>query len=57
LGSQAIFFNEDGDDLPPGLAPLFESCEKLETLLIRRYSSPVRHHPIWKCSGFKGFQK
>ena len=55
-GSQAIFFTEDGNELPHGLAPLFDSCEKLEPLVIRRNSSPVRTHPIWKCSGFKGMQ-
>jgi hypothetical protein len=55
-GSQAIFFTEDGNELPHGLGPLFDSCEKLEPLVIRRNSSPVRTHPIWKCSGFKGMQ-
>ena len=55
-GSQAIFFTEDGNELPPGLAPLFDSCEKLEPLVIRRNSSPVRTHPFWKCLGFKGIQ-
>ena len=56
VGSQAVFFTEEGDELPKGLAPLFDSCEKLETLVIRRNSSPVRTHPFWKCSGFKGMQ-
>ncbi|MBI5967562.1 MAG: glycosyltransferase family 39 protein [Deltaproteobacteria bacterium] len=56
VGSQAIFFTEDGNELPHGLAPLFDSCEKLEPLVIRRNSSPVRTHPIWKCSGFKGLK-
>ena len=54
--SQAVFFTKEGDGLPPGLAPLFDSCEKVETLVIRRNSSPVRTHPIWKCSGFKGME-
>jgi 4-amino-4-deoxy-L-arabinose transferase-like glycosyltransferase len=56
VGSQGIFFTEEGDKLPQGLAPLFDSCERLETLVIRRNSSPVRTHPFWKCSGFKGLQ-
>jgi undecaprenyl-diphosphatase len=56
VGSQAIFFTEGGSELPQGLAPLFDSCEKLEPLVIRRNSSLVRTHPIWKCSGFKGLQ-
>ena len=55
-GSQGIFFTEGGDDLPKGLEPLFESCEKLEPFLVRRNSSVVRTHPIWKCTGFKGLQ-
>jgi undecaprenyl-diphosphatase len=56
IGSQAIFFTEEGDSLPKGLAPLFNSCQKLETLVIRRNSSLVRTHPIWKCSGFRGLK-
>jgi len=56
VGSQAIFFAEDGNELPHGLAPLFDSCEKLEPLVIWRDSSPIRNHPIWKCSGFKGLK-
>jgi 4-amino-4-deoxy-L-arabinose transferase-like glycosyltransferase len=55
-GSQAIFFSEGGNDLPRGLEPLFDSCEKLEPQVIRRNSSTVRTHPIWKCTGFKGLQ-
>ncbi len=55
-GSQAIFFTEDGNDLPAGLAPLFDSCERLEPLVILRNSSPARVHPFWKCSGFKGIR-
>jgi undecaprenyl-diphosphatase len=56
VGSQAIFFTEEGDSLPKDLAPLFKSCKKLETVVIRRNSSLVRTHPIWKCSGFKGLK-
>lgn len=56
MGSQAVFFTEEGGELPKGLAPLFDSCEKLEALVIRRNSSPVRTHPFWKCSGFKGIK-
>ncbi len=56
IGSQAIFFSEEGNELPPGIAPLFEGCEKLEPLVIRRESSVVRTHPMWKCYGFKGLQ-
>ena len=55
-GSQAVFFTEGGDELPNGLAPLFDSCEKLETLVVTRNSSLVRTHPVWICSGFKGIQ-
>jgi 4-amino-4-deoxy-L-arabinose transferase-like glycosyltransferase len=56
IGSQAIFFTEEGDTLPKGLASRFNSCQRLETLVIRRNSSLVRTHPIWKCSGFKGLK-
>jgi 4-amino-4-deoxy-L-arabinose transferase-like glycosyltransferase len=56
VGSQSIFLMEGGVELPKGLEPLFESCEKLEPIVIRRDSSLVRTHPIWKCSGFKGLQ-
>ncbi|MBM4332538.1 MAG: phospholipid carrier-dependent glycosyltransferase [Deltaproteobacteria bacterium] len=56
VGSQAVFFTEDGNDLPAGLSAIFDSCEKVETLVIQRNSSPVRTHPIWKCTGFKGLQ-
>jgi hypothetical protein len=54
VGSQAVFFTEEANELPGGLAPLFDSCEKVEILIIRRNSSLVRTHAIWKCSGFKG---
>jgi hypothetical protein len=53
-GSQGIFFTEGGNEMPPGLENLFESCEKLEPFVVRRNSSAVRTHPIWKCTGFKG---
>jgi len=56
VGSQAIFFTEGGNELPQGLESLFDSCEKLEPLIVRRNSSPIRTHPIWKCTGFKGLQ-
>jgi len=55
-GSQAIFFSEGENELPRDLEPLFESCEKLEPQVVRRNSSTVRTHPIWKCTGFKGLQ-
>jgi hypothetical protein len=55
-GSQGIFFTEGGNEMPRGLESLFESCEKLEPLVVRRNSSVVRTHPIWKCIGFKGLQ-
>ena len=55
-GSQAIFFTEDGNELPLGLGALFDSCEKLEPLVVRRNSSPVRTLPFWTCSGFKGMK-
>ena len=53
-GSQGIFFTEGGRELPRGLEPLFESCQQVETFVVRRNSSVVRTHPIWKCTGFKG---
>lgn len=56
VGSQAIFFTEGVNELPKDLEPLFDSCEKLEPLIVRRNSSIVRTHPIWKCRGFKGLQ-
>lgn len=56
IGGQAIFFNEGEDTLPGGVASLFASCEKLEPLVIKRNSSSIRTHSIWKCSGFKGLQ-
>ncbi|MFH1756667.1 MAG: hypothetical protein ABH969_01340, partial [Pseudomonadota bacterium] len=55
-GSQAIFFNEGENELPRDLEFLFHSCEQADTLVIRRNSSPIRTHPIWKCTGFKGLQ-
>jgi hypothetical protein len=55
-GSQGIFFTEGGNELPRGLGPLFESCERLEPFVVRRNSSVVRTHPIWRCAGFKGLQ-
>jgi 4-amino-4-deoxy-L-arabinose transferase-like glycosyltransferase len=56
-GSQGIFFTEGGNELPRGLEPLFESCEKLEPFVVRRNSAVVRTHPIWKCTGFKGLDR
>jgi 4-amino-4-deoxy-L-arabinose transferase-like glycosyltransferase len=53
-GSQAIFFTEEGNELPRGVEPLFGSCEKLDPFVVRHDSSVVRTHPIWKCTGFKG---
>ena len=55
-GSQAIFFNEGKDLLPDGVAKLFDSCEKVETLVVERNFSVVRTHSIWKCTGSKGMQ-
>lgn len=55
-GSQAIFFTEGGNELPRGLASLFDSCERLSTLTIDRNGVPVRDHPFWRCYGFKGLQ-
>jgi hypothetical protein len=55
-GSQGIFFTEEGNEMPPGAEKLFASCEKLDPLVVRRGSSVVRTHPIWKCTGFKGLQ-
>lgn len=55
-GSQAIFFTEGGNELPEGLAPLFESCQRLETLVIIWNGAPVRTHPFWRCYGFKGIK-
>jgi hypothetical protein len=56
VGSQGIFFTEGGNELPRGLETLFESCDRLEPFVVRRNSSVVRTHPIWKCIGFKGLQ-
>ncbi len=56
-GSQAIFFNEKTDEFPAAVGRLFESCEKLEPFVVERNASPVRVHPMWKCSGFKGLEK
>ena len=55
-GSQGIFFTEGGNELPRGLETLFESCERLEPFVVRKNSSVVRTHPIWKCWGFKGLR-
>jgi 4-amino-4-deoxy-L-arabinose transferase-like glycosyltransferase len=55
-GSQAIFFTEGGNELPSRLASLFDSCKKLDPLVVRRTSSVVRTHPLWECTGFKGLQ-
>jgi hypothetical protein len=55
-GSQAIFLTQGENELPRGLAPLFDSCERLESLTIYRTGVPVRAHSFWKCVGFKGFQ-
>ncbi|HSR12052.1 MAG TPA: glycosyltransferase family 39 protein [Thermodesulfobacteriota bacterium] len=56
-GSQAIFFTEGGNSLPAGMEEMFASCERLEPVVVTRDSSVVRTHPMWKCTGFKGFQK
>jgi len=56
LGSLAIFFTENQEELPEGLASLFESCVKMDTLFIRRNSSLVRTHSFWKCWRFRGLQ-
>ena len=55
-GSQAIFFNEEQQDLPPWTAGLFDSCQPAGTLEVERNSAHVRTHRFWKCSGFKGIQ-
>ncbi len=52
-GSAAIFFSEDQEELPEGVAFLFQSCVKVEEVAIKRQSELVRIHPIWKCNGFK----
>ena len=56
IGSRAIFFTEEGDDLPQGLEPLFASCVKQETVIIKRDGFPIRTHPLWICEGYKGMQ-
>jgi hypothetical protein len=56
LGSTAIYFDEGNHNLPPGVASLFETCERLDPLIIKRNEVPVRTHPFWKCAGFKGIQ-
>ncbi len=56
VGSQAIYYTEEGNELPAGLPALFDSCEKLETLVIERNSSEARTHPLWKCTGFRGIK-
>ncbi len=55
-GSQAVFFSEGGNEIPKNLEALFDSCEKLEPYVVRRNSSVIRTHPIWKCTGFKGLR-
>ncbi len=55
-GSSAIYFDEGGHTLPPRVASLFSACEQLEPLVVKRYDVPVRTHPFWKCTGFKGIQ-
>jgi len=54
LGSTAIYFDEGENSLPPQVASLFSACEGLEPLIVKRRDVPVRTHPFWKCSGFKG---
>lgn len=56
LGSTAIYFDEGNHNLPPAVASLFETCERLDPLIIKRNEVPVRTHPFWKCAGFKGIQ-
>ena len=56
FGSQAIFFAEGNNEIPPGVSSLFEKCERLEPLIIKRQGIPVRTHPFWKCIGFQGIQ-
>jgi 4-amino-4-deoxy-L-arabinose transferase-like glycosyltransferase len=53
-GSNAVFFNEQTHEFPAAMGALFESCEKVEPLVVLRNASPVRVHPMWKCSGFRG---
>jgi undecaprenyl-diphosphatase len=55
-GSTAIYFDEGGNSLPPRLASHFAACESLEPLVVKRNGVPVRTHPFWKCTGFKGIQ-
>ncbi len=52
-GSTAIFFSEGQEGLPEGVAFLFDSCVKVQEVVIKRQSELVRTHPIWKCNGFK----
>jgi 4-amino-4-deoxy-L-arabinose transferase-like glycosyltransferase len=56
IGSQGIYFTEGDNDLHPAVGALFESCKRLDPLIIKRNAVPVRTHPFWKCSGFKGLQ-
>jgi len=51
-GSRAIFFSENEENLPKDVASLFQSCAKVEDVVIYRKSELVRKHPIWKCAGF-----
>ncbi len=55
-GSQGVFYAENGKELPRGITMVFDSCEKLETLVIERNSSIVRTIPFWKCVGFRGLR-
>lgn len=52
-GSSAIYFTENEEDLPEKIAALFQSCTKLEPLIVYRKSEIVRVHPMWHCHGFK----
>jgi 4-amino-4-deoxy-L-arabinose transferase-like glycosyltransferase len=53
-GSTALYFDEGSHIPPPGLLALFHSCEPLEPFAVKRGEVPVRIHPFWKCTGFKG---
>jgi undecaprenyl-diphosphatase len=55
-GSAAIYFDEGGNSLPPKVAALFLTCERLEPLVVKRGELPVRTHPLWKCEDFKGLR-
>lgn len=51
-GSVAIFFSENEESLPAGVADLFQACQKVEEVVIKRDSELVRKNLIWKCAGF-----